>query len=71
VIKFEHNDTDNTEYEPFGDIVKSMCLGMNNRNVTNNQDILTYSGKRTHATKNGTAKRSVTAVVQVSVEDYP
>jgi hypothetical protein len=41
VIEFVYTDT---EYEPFGDIVKSMCLGMKSRSVTGNQDILTYVG---------------------------
>ncbi|KAH7317223.1 hypothetical protein BKA65DRAFT_541969 [Rhexocercosporidium sp. MPI-PUGE-AT-0058] len=43
VIEFIYIDT---EYEPFGDIVKSMCLGMKRRNVVGNQDILTYAGSR-------------------------
>ncbi|KAH8810077.1 hypothetical protein F5882DRAFT_434625 [Hyaloscypha sp. PMI_1271] len=43
VIEFIYIDT---EFEPFGDIVKSMCLGMKNRNVVGNQDILTYAGSK-------------------------
>jgi hypothetical protein len=43
VIEFVYIDT---EYEPFGDIVKSMCLGMNDRGVVGNQDILTYAGSK-------------------------
>jgi Deoxyribonuclease NucA/NucB len=39
VIEFLYIDTD---YEPFGDIVKSMCLGMQGRN----QGILTYAGSK-------------------------
>jgi len=43
VIEFVYIDT---EYEPFGDIVKSMCLGMKDRGVVGNQDILTYAGSK-------------------------
>jgi hypothetical protein len=46
VIEFLYIETD---YEPYGDIVKSMCLGMQARNSSGNifnQDVLTYAGSK-------------------------
>lgn len=58
-----------TEYEPYGDIIRNICLGMRARNAVN-QDVLTYAGSKDPCYKDRREKASCRGCCKGAVIPY-